>query len=429
MMSTRLDKAQADEALQRLFRITIARTVGQIAVGVLIMVIAPSDVWLYVHSILLLFVLTGWLHYALARRKWGGAWLEYLAATLDFAVLTFVVIYPPPPSQLDVHPAFFLRFDNFDFLYLILAALAISLRPLLLIWGGINGVVFWSIGLWWLIAAKGANTDLFTDQQVGEDELSLLSDEKFIDLGIQLQGMVVFLLVSIMLAIAVEASQRLFVRQVSQERRAANLSRYLPAESVEALAARDEPFSFEAQTEAAILFTDVVGFSGMAERATPHEVIELLRGVHAIVAEQVFAHGGTLDKFIGDGVMATFGAVTKGEADAANAIDCAGAILGAVAGYNRARTGDALRISIGVHYGPVVVGDVGSARRMELAVIGDAVNVAARLETATRALGVGAAISEEAMIAAGRPHAPTLVGPQRVKGRAEPVIVWALPEA
>jgi adenylate cyclase len=239
--------------------------------------------------------------------------------------------------------------------------------------------------------------------------------------------MVIFLIVSILLATAVEASQRLFLRQVNQERRAANLSRYLPTESVEALATRDEPFSVEAETDAAIPFADVVGFSGMAERATPREVIELLRGVHAVLAEQVFAHHGTLDKFIGDGVMSTFGAVTKSETDAANAVACAEAILVAIVEFNRGRGDAPVTISVGVHYGPVVVGDVGSARRMELAVIGDAVNVASRMETATRALGIGAAISEEAMIAAGWPETPQLIGSQMVKGRAEPVVVWGLP--
>lgn len=167
----------------------------------------------------------------------------------------------------------------------------------------------------------------------------------------------------------------------------------------------------------------------MAERATPKEVIDLLRAVHAVVAEQVFAHHGVLDKFIGDGAMATFGAVTKGDRDAANAIDCAAAILAAIAEFNRMRAGDPVEISIGVHYGPVVVGDVGSARRMELAVIGDAVNVAARLETSTRRLDVGAAISEEAMAAAGHPPRPRRVGPLHVKGRAEPVVVFGLPRA
>ena len=426
-MTTRLEIAQRAEGLKRLYLITIARTLALIAVSCLIMVVAPIEVWSYILPIVALFVVMGWANYGLAIKGLGGWWREYAAATLDFALMAFVLIYPPPATPLDVHPAFFLRFDSFDFFYVTLASLAISLRPALLIWGGVNVVVFWSLGLWWLIEVRGATIDLSKREGDRIEDIRRLSDQTFIDIGVEFQGVMILLIVSILLAISVEASQRLFLREVKQENRAANLSRYLPAESVEALATRDDPFSVEAETDAAILFADIVGFSGMAEKATPKEVIELLRGVHAVVAEQVFAHHGTLDKFIGDGVMATFGAVTKSDRDAANAVACAGAILTAISKYSQTRRDYPVKVSVGVHYGPVVVGDVGSARRMELAVIGDAVNVAARLETATRGLGIGAAISEEAIIAAGSPEAPQLIGPQMVKGRAEPVVVWGLP--
>lgn len=427
MSTIRLEAAEQAEGLRRLYRITLARSAALAASYGLILVVTPSAIWLYLFGVIVAFIISGWLQYWLAVKDIGGWWRGYATVALDFAMLTYVLIHPAYGAPEEVHPAYFLRFDSFDFFYIILGGLAISLRPALVIWSGICVCVFWSVGLWWLIVIKGATYSFGENTPSVEDEIRNMSDPSFVDLGVQFQGMTVFLIVAIMLAIGVEASQRLFVRQVNQERRNANLSRYLPAESVEALADRDDPFSVEAETDAAILFADVVGFSGMAERATPKEVIELLRGVHAVVAEQVFAHHGVLDKFIGDGVMATFGAVTKGDRDAANAIDCAGAILGAVADFNEGRPGDPVRISLGVHYGPVIVGDVGSARRMELAVIGDAVNVAARLETATRGLQVGAAISEEAMIAAGRPAEPNLIGPLRVKGRAEPVVVFGLP--
>lgn len=427
MTPSRFETAEQAEGLRRLYRITIARTAALVASYGLILIVAPASVWAYLFAVILASIASGWLQFWMARRDIGGWWRTYVTIMLDFGMLVFVLIYPPIGTELTVHPAFYLRIDSFDFLYIILAGLAISLRPGLLIWGGVCAVTFWSIGLWWLIDVKGAIHSL--DQEVVSrlTEVERQADPSFIDLGVQLQGMVVFMIVAVMLAIGVEASQRLFKRQVAQERRATNLSRYLPAESVEALADRDDPFAVEAETDAAVLFTDIVGFSAMAEKATPREVIELLRGVHAVVAEQIFSHHGTLDKFIGDGVMATFGAVTKGDADAANAVACAGAILEAVAAFSRQRGGDPVKISVGVHFGPVIVGDVGSVRRMELAVIGDTVNVAARLETATRALGVGAAISEEAMIAAGRPEAPKLIGPQVVKGRAEPVVVFGLP--
>ena len=392
----------------------------------LVLIVSPSALWLYLFLVIGAFVCTGWLQFWLAKKEIGGWWRTYLATALDFALLTFALIYPPIGTPEDIHPAFFLRFGSFDFLYLILAGLAISLNPALLVWGGVCVAVFWSVGVWWLVYVRDA---VYSLNEISDDraaEIRLMADPAFIDLGVQLQSMVVFVLVAIMLAIAVEASQRLFRRQVSQERRATNLSRYLPAESVEALADRDDPFSVEAETNAAILFADVVGFSAMAEKATPKEVIALLQGVHEVVAEQVFAHNGVLDKFIGDGAMATFGAVTKSDRDAANAVECAEAILRAIAAFNRTRPGDPVRISVGVHYGPVVVGDVGSARRMELAVIGDTVNVAARLEAATRQLDVGAAISEEAIVAAGRPDQPALIGPLQVKGRATPVVIYGL---
>ncbi|MFT4829327.1 MAG: adenylate cyclase [Paracoccaceae bacterium] len=427
MTLSRLELAQKTEGLRRLFRISIARSAAMVAIGGIVMVVAPVEVWPYFLSICALFIATGWGNYWLAHNNIGVSWRDYIASALDFAMLAFTLIYPPPAAPIDLHPAFYLRFDSFDFFYVILASLAISLRPVLLIWGGICGVFFWSLGLWWLIAATGAN---YTSVEgvLGQAEIiTQMADPSFVHLETEFQGMVIFLIVSILLATAVEASQRLFLRQVNQERRAANLSRYLPTESVEALATRDEPFSVEAETHAAILFADVVGFSGLAEKYTPREVIELLRGVHSVLAEQVFAHHGTLDKFIGDGVMSTFGAVTKSKTDAANAVACAGEILSAIAEFNRGRASAPVIISVGVHYGVVVVGDVGSARRMELAVIGDAVNVASRMETATRALGIGAAISEEAMIAAGWPEAPQLIGPQMVKGRVEPVVVWGLP--
>ncbi|MEL6793909.1 MAG: adenylate/guanylate cyclase domain-containing protein, partial [Pseudomonadota bacterium] len=138
--------------------------------------------------------------------------------------------------------------------------------------------------------------------------------------------------------------------------------------------------------------------------------------------------GGMLDKFIGDGAMASFGIAGEkvGDPPASRAIACAKAILAATNEWNVARGGQPIRISIGVHYGPVVVGDVGSSRRMELAVIGDAVNVASRLEEMTRTLGVRAAISEETVKAAGDQAGLSERGPQPVLGREEPVIVWAV---
>ena len=98
--------------------------------------------------------------------------------------------------------------------------------------------------------------------------------------------------------------------------------------------------------------------------------------------EAVFAHGGTLDKYLGDGLMATFGTPFASERDALNALDCARAMMDSVARWNetRAARGEPpIRASVGLHYGPAVLGDIG-ANRLEFAVIGNTVNVASRIE-------------------------------------------------
>lgn len=118
-------------------------------------------------------------------------------------------------------------------------------------------------------------------------------------------------------------------------------------------------------------------------------MIALLRGFHGRMEAVVFAHDGTLDKYIGDAVMATFGTPQTGARDASNALACARAMAAALDQWNgeRMAAGEApVRASIGLQYGPVVLGDIGGAQRLEFAVIGDTVNVASRLEHLTRSL-------------------------------------------
>jgi adenylate cyclase len=185
----------------------------------------------------------------------------------------------------------------------------------------------------------------------------------------------------------------------------------------------------------AVLFADVVGFTAWSERHGPSEVISLLRDVHARLEEAVFRHEGTLDKFIGDGMLATFGTPAPGPRDASNALACLVSILIEFETWNarRARAGrEPIRISLGCHYGPVVVGNIGTDRRLEFAVVGDTVNVASRLEALTRELSCKAAISgalaNAVLIEAAGQGSHQLAnfverGVQTLKGRTEKVSV------
>jgi adenylate cyclase len=139
-----------------------------------------------------------------------------------------------------------------------------------------------------------------------------------------------------------------------------------------------------------VLFADLVGFTTLAEDMTPEEVMALLRDFHGRMEDQVFRHGGCLEKFIGDALLATFGVPDVGSRDATDALACARGMLAALAAWNGERVARGLaplRIGVGLHYGQVVLGDIGSERSMAFATVGDTINVTSRLQSLTRDLG------------------------------------------
>ena len=205
---------------------------------------------------------------------------------------------------------------------------------------------------------------------------------------------------------------------------------------VDQLSKNDEPLKQIRTHDVAVLFVDIVGFTQVAADRPPEEVITLLRGFHQRMEAEVFRHDGTLDKYLGDGLMATFGTPFAGDRDALNALGCAQAMIAAMAGWNadRATAGeDPIRISIGLHFGPVVVGDIG-ANRLEYAVIGNTVNVASRLEKLTRTMAATLVVSDhlrgEVLKTDGADGALTAAlqprGAQAIRGLDQPVEVWSV---
>jgi adenylate cyclase len=146
-----------------------------------------------------------------------------------------------------------------------------------------------------------------------------------------------------------------------------------------------------------ILFADLRDFTALAEHLSGEEVVRVLNDFHARMVDRVFADNGTLDKYLGDGLMAYFGAPVPQLDHAARAVHCALEMQAALAAMNRARElrGEpALRMGVGVHTGPVVLGDIGAERRREYTAIGDTVNVAARIEQLTKSTDAPILVSE-----------------------------------
>jgi PAS domain S-box-containing protein len=181
----------------------------------------------------------------------------------------------------------------------------------------------------------------------------------------------------------VEAERRL-------DRARANLARYFSPKLVETLAAKDEPLGPVRRQDLAVLFADVVGFTALSESLEPEQVMELLRDIHSWMEKVVFKWQGSIEGYIGDAVLAIFGFPQSDGAVATNALSCSYDLLAEADLWNRERAKKGLspiRIGIGLNYGPVVLGDVGTEDYVEFTVIGDTVNTASRLQQATRSVG------------------------------------------
>jgi PAS domain S-box-containing protein len=198
------------------------------------------------------------------------------------------------------------------------------------------------------------------------------------------------------------------------------LGTYLDAGIVDHILAEGPQLGAES-VEVTIMFVDIRDFTEVAERASPHELVSVLNGLFEVAVPVITAHGGHVDKFIGDGLLAVFGATGRLEAHADAAVRAALEI------ERRARDGlDGLEIGIGIHTGEVVAGNVGGGGRLDFTVIGDAVNTAARIEAATRQTGDRILFSgdtRERLLALEIPlvERPTV----QVKGKRSPVALYA----
>ena len=177
-----------------------------------------------------------------------------------------------------------------------------------------------------------------------------------------------------------------------------------------------------------VLFCDIRGFTSISENLPPEKVVQLLNEYFETMVEVVFRNKGTLDKFIGDGMMVIFGAPEDDPYQEENALKAAiemQAELQKLADKWRPE-GLNLRIGIGINSGPAIVGNIGSSRRMEYTAIGDTVNLASRLESATKELGVGILLSEYTHNAVRGSFRFRNMGPVRVRGRNEPVLTYSV---
>jgi adenylate cyclase len=200
---------------------------------------------------------------------------------------------------------------------------------------------------------------------------------------------------------------------------------HVSPEVVERLLAEGTSSASDIRT-VAVMFVDFRNFTAGARSRSPQDVVERLDGAFAVLVDILDRHGGIVNKFLGDGFMALFGAPFENADAAHHAVNAARKMIGAMATINAASAWP-LRIGIGIHFGEVVAGNIGSPRRKEYTVIGDTVNFAARLEALNKQFNSQLLISAAVRDAIGNDSGDAVpLGEVAIRGYDRPMTVWQL---
>jgi adenylate cyclase len=438
-ITARIERAFHQEEIDGLRLAARVRAVAMIAIAIWLFSLMGTFAWYYM-PFLAVFILTAFANYGLAKSSYGRAWQTFALHAFDVGLLTFILLVPNPllVSAVDYQwpLATQFRFENFLWYFVLIALAALgSYSPRVLLWVGAVSIIAWSIGFFWVMMMPDTVTGAPTFGN-SRERLERFLDPNFLSTNLRLQEAVAMMIVASILAVTAWRARKMATREIMASRGRTNLARYFPPNMVDQLAEADNPFGEVRSQSVAVLFADIVGFTQMAEQVSPREIVEMLRAYHRRTERLVFENNGTLDKFLGDGVMATFGNPIEGAHDAGDALACARALIAEADDWNKRREASgfpAVRLSVGVHFGPVVRGDIGTERRLEYAVLGDTVNVTSRLEELTRDLHCAIAASDALVAkvrASGDPRADDLLAgfvkgePQRLRGREALTEFW-----
>ncbi len=383
------------------------RSVAILIVGCALLAFVPWPRDLVYLCFAAAFFLFGYVPFRLRHHRHAEI-IKLAFVVLDVALITAAVLnIPTGMIWIDWPIQTRLRSHNFLLLLLLLGEAALTYSPRRVLWTGATIATIWSGAF--LVLYLAPDSQRYGDillQRSDQDLLAVYLSPTYVSLPQWLTQLVATAILTGLLAVAVHRGRTHLRAQVRSDVLRADLARYVSPDVADALADPSSPdFGRPANRQVAVLFADIVGFTAFTERLTPERTFALLRSFQERSSRVVFGHRGTLDKFLGDGLMATFGALQDEEDASARAVACAFALRTEMERWNgkRSRRGAAaLTLSIGVHSGPVFVGNLGWERRVEFTAVGDVVNVASRLEQATRELCCAIVISNDCLEAAGR---------------------------
>ena len=325
---------------------------------------------------LLAYLLFTLLRLALSYRISLPAWFLALSVVADMMLLlgiiwSFHIDYNQPP-------AFYLKAPTLLYVFLFISIRALRFDSRYVVLAGLAAAAGWLLMIAYAIAYDGGMA------AVTRDYVQYLTANKVL-LGAEFDKIITIVLVTAILALAIMRARKTMVRGAEEHAAAVALSRFFSPEIADQIThAKEEIHAGEGQQrDAAILMTDIRGFTRTAAALPANEVIEILTEYQARLVPAIQENGGSIDKFLGDGILATFGAAVPSAAHAADALRAAEAIAAAADQWDAARQAagkPALRVAVAVTAGPLVFGAIGDESRLEYTVIGDPVNLAAKLD-------------------------------------------------
>ncbi len=382
-------EAQMVSAFARLIIITMAISIFLLAGGINLPV-APV-VLTYLISYAVVSIISAFF----SLERFFSPWMSLLFTAIDGISLALLIgfallITGSPMSLHGAVPGFV-----FIFSILILASMRYTVGPTLV--GFLSFALSWYI--FTLFAGDGFLNNAFPSGSG--------STPNFFFGTVQNAARWGFLVIATILCLlAVVRRRKTLEAAIGAANKTANLSRYLPDRIASVVAEQGiDALSLGRQQNATILFVDIRGFTGISEQLKPEELSALLSEFRSKVSTEVEAHFGIIDKFIGDAVMAIFGVPDAQPNDEKNGIECAVSILEKMKIWNERRR-EALQteihVTIGVHSGNVFAGAVGTEDRMEFTVLGDTVNIAARLQEVAKKSETGLVVSQDLLDKSGQ---------------------------
>jgi adenylate cyclase len=302
-------------------------------------------------------------------------------ALLFGLIWSFHIQYMQPAS-------FYLKSPTLLYVFIFIALRALRFEARFVVAAGVAAAFGWMVLVLYVITVDPGDTMITRDYVAYMTSNSIL-------LGAEFDKMVSILMVAAILGVALIRGRTLLVRAVAEGAAARELSRFFAPEVAQRIRGAEQEVAVGGGElrEAAILNLDMRGFTRFAQSRTPDEVMGLLADYQHHMVQVIQDHGGSIDKFLGDGIMATFGVTEASESYAADALRALERALAEAADWVAAKRADGIpcpEVNGAVASGRVIFGAVGDVTRLEYTVIGDAVNLSAKLERHNKALGVRA---------------------------------------